>query len=1077
MNPMSMLKMKLFAFVFVALVVGTFSACGDDSSSSQDVENEISNEKSSSSGKKVSSSSLESNVDIKEGPVSKTDSIDVSEYDENEIVKDKQSERTYNLLVSGLNVWTVENIDKKPVHPTATCYDYADSLCNDYGKLYTSEQSSEDVCPEGFQIPKAKDWRLLLESKDDYQPQFAGKCYLEYGSPLECNAIKDTAFYLTQDDSVVVISRKGSWSVKKNVRDMFSSLRCVKRLSIVEKKKNLPECNSDFSSQIVYVIEKDSAYKCSSSEWNYAKTYSVCKDGEKYLYKGKSDSLYSCKNGMWHIADLSDINKPCLEENRHKDVTLSGNRYACTDTGWVKLPYPGSVLGECYLKHFGVIAKADSVSTFVCRTSGEWTSASPLDLFGDCDDDNDQKIVTVDTMEYFCSSYRHHWLRKDESAVAEKYGFCTTEREKEKLIYNNSFYLCDRGYWVFKSDFDYFDECTSAMWDSVGAIGNKRFLCNRYLSSWQTVPLYSFEEYEGEMGCMPAVYGKILTMKQNGAHYICKLNNNLLYALILASEYEMKFGLCGRDTNFVVLEDSTAYVCRSGTWSKRTQSRAEMKFGACIQDTTYSVADDSLYYTCKNGNWSNRKLSSIELKVGICPSDTVYDVLYGDYLYTCKNGTWSSRKLNSYEEILGICPKDTVYEIQKENFIYTCKNGSWSERKIDECEYKFGKCTSDSNYVKTFADSACFCNSGSWNHRLLDPVEIKYGICDSDTSYIAFDRNYTYTCEKGSITSSWTSTEDYKKVLGKCKGAAHGIDTVVNGQRFVCDTLTYDGWNLYTVLDTIAGTHCNKSLDYKGFALEDSTYYVCTTAPNGKYYWKRQSYSLAMPTCDASREGEIAINGLTRSICRNSSWIPADTFHVTDVRNNRSYAAIKIGQQTWMSEPLAYIPEGQDVFVTRSAFAVNEIKNGDTLYYPWSVAMGLDRKYDSSTTKSVLRNKTVIQGICFDGWHLPSRSEAEQLQNEIAKHYISITDFYGSLDRIGIHFNKLRELGVSRNSTTGVDSVYVLDYEPVDRFWTSDEVYSTKAYAFVFKDVSVSANPIFEAYKYRVYTVRCVKDY
>ena len=119
MNPMSMLKMKLFAFVFVALVAGTFSACGDDSSSSQYAENEISNEKSSSSGKKVSSSSSESNVDIKEGPVSKTDSIDVSEYDENEIVKDEQSERTYNLLVSGLNVWTVENIDKKPVHPTA----------------------------------------------------------------------------------------------------------------------------------------------------------------------------------------------------------------------------------------------------------------------------------------------------------------------------------------------------------------------------------------------------------------------------------------------------------------------------------------------------------------------------------------------------------------------------------------------------------------------------------------------------------------------------------------------------------------------------------------------------------------------------------------------------------------------------------------------------------------------------------------------------------------------------------------------------------------------------------------------
>ena len=1038
MNPMNLFRMKLFALACVALFACTFSACGEDSSSSQDVENEISNEKSSSSVKKVSSSSLESNVDIKEGPVSNTDTIDVSEYDDNDIIKDKQSERVYELLVSGINSWMVENLDYKPNHPISTCYDYADSLCRDYGRLYSSKQREDISCPEDYQLPKASEWRLLLESKVDHKPQFAGKCNQTSGKPLECIAIKDTSYYLTQDDSIVVLPKKGTWKVVKNSSKIFTSVRCIKHLSIIEKKKDLPKCNNDYSQRTVYVIENDSAYKCQSSEWKYAKTYSVCKDGEKYLYKGKSDSLYSCKNGMWHIADLSDINRPCLDENRHKDVTLSGNRYACTDTGWAKLPYPASVLGECYLEHFGVIAKADSMNTFVCRNTGLWTSAGPVDVFGKCNKDRDGSIVTLDSMEYFCTmKYDGRWNRRDDDAVTKEHGFCTDERYNEKQVTHDQYYLCGSdNRWIRKDNFDYFDKCDTALWDSVGFVGSLEYLCNRYLKKWQTVPHMSFEELEKEIGCTPKVYGKIYTRKSGGDKYICKLNSKTQYQFLTPSETELKYGICGRDTAFHISEsDSITYVCQSGSWSKRVLDKNEIKFGICPRDTTYFIVEDTLVYTCRNGSWSSRKLSALEYKLGICPRDTTYEVLENMYVYTCKNGTWS-------------------------------------EQKLSECESKFGKCTKDSNYVKLKDKTGCFCENGTWKQRVLESVEINYEICRQGVNYIIFDNRYTYTCKNGDITKYTTTKSDRNDVFGKCQSSTHGIDTVYYGQRFVCDIVASDEWIQYGILDTLAGSHCTEAINDKEVKLNDTTYFTCTHTVFG-YEWKQQYMSERMSNCNKDKEGAIETNGLTRSVCRNSKWVPADTFHVTDSRDGNEYAAITIAGKTWMAEPLAYVPEGQQVFVIGKKYPVESVNRGQVVFYPWAVAMGLDRKYDSTYAGDLFKDKAMVQGICMDGWHLPNQDEVSELDKAITRNFRNNSKLFEDEDIVGIHFIKTQSWQIYRNSETGIDSLSVVTNNEVEHVWTSKEQGYTKAFESCFTEdyqISVAVS------KLQVFPVRCVKD-
>ena len=266
----SMMK-KIFAILNVVLVA-LFCACGNDSDSSHDPEEEnpAVEESSSSSAhgdKGKSSSSVEAIVDVKEGAVVDADSIDLIEYAEEGSVVDKRNKKSYDLLVSGILVWTNENLDLNTTRPMSACYDYSDSLCAKYGRLYSNAEQS--LCPDGFRLPLAGEYRLLLEYKEDYNKQFAGSCKTREDSPIACSDLDERAYYMTRDDSIVAISKKGSLEVLEN-DGRFGSVRCVKEKPIVDKFRNLPQCVSTYRGRTVYAIDKDSAYTCDGDVWEYA---------------------------------------------------------------------------------------------------------------------------------------------------------------------------------------------------------------------------------------------------------------------------------------------------------------------------------------------------------------------------------------------------------------------------------------------------------------------------------------------------------------------------------------------------------------------------------------------------------------------------------------------------------------------------------------------------------------------------------------------------------------------------------------------------------------------------------------
>lgn len=96
---------------------------------------------------------------------------------------------------------------------------------------------------------------------------------------------------------------------------------------------------------------------------------------------------------------------------------------------------------------------------------------------------------------------------------------------------------------------------------------------------------------------------------------------------------------------------------------------------------------------------------------------------------------------------------------------------------------------------------------------------------------------------------------------------------------------------------------------------------------------------------------------------------------MTDSRDGQTYKTVVIGTQTWMAENLNYA-------VSNSWCYNNEPENCGTIgrLYQWTGAMGIDSAYNSTTWGNSNMNH---QGICPDGWHLPSNAEWQTLYSYV----------------------------------------------------------------------------------------------
>lgn len=209
-----------------------------------------------------------------------------------------------------------------------------------------------------------------------------------------------------------------------------------------------------------------------------------------------------------------------------------------------------------------------------------------------------------------------------------------------------------------------------------------------------------------------------------------------------------------------------------------------------------------------------------------------------------------------------------------------------------------------------------------------------------------------------------------------------------------------------------------------------------------------------------------------------------ETGSIVDIRDNREYRTVKIGEQWWMSENLAYLPMVSNPSVESQT---------SPHYYVYDY-MGTNvseaKATDNYNTYGSLYNWTAAQDACPTGWHLPSENELQELEAALGMSQSTIqieewrgTNEGGKLKEIGTeHWKSPNSGATNETGFNALPSGYVIhgEYQTMSEFvgyWSSTTgIYNNAAY---YRALSYDRADIRKA-NYKVknagYSVRCITE-
>lgn len=100
---------------------------------------------------------------------------------------------------------------------------------------------------------------------------------------------------------------------------------------------------------------------------------------------------------------------------------------------------------------------------------------------------------------------------------------------------------------------------------------------------------------------------------------------------------------------------------------------------------------------------------------------------------------------------------------------------------------------------------------------------------------------------------------------------------------------------------------------------------------------------------------------------------------ICDIRDYNLYNYTTIGDQVWTATDMKYSGQSGNVGTTNTQYS-------SARYYNWSEAMGLASTYQTSIWNDNEEGEG-IQGVCPNGWHVPSLTEVNALRAYLGKTY------------------------------------------------------------------------------------------
>ncbi|UTW61485.1 hypothetical protein KFE98_15920 [bacterium SCSIO 12741] len=207
----------------------------------------------------------------------------------------------------------------------------------------------------------------------------------------------------------------------------------------------------------------------------------------------------------------------------------------------------------------------------------------------------------------------------------------------------------------------------------------------------------------------------------------------------------------------------------------------------------------------------------------------------------------------------------------------------------------------------------------------------------------------------------------------------------------------------------------------------------------------------------------------------NVAWFPGDSW--LDKRDGQLYQTTKIGNQTWLAQNLNY----------KSDLGTSVYYNGDSATY----AETFGRLYNKTAVMNGERTSNIApsttQGVCPEGWHLPSTAEWDTLFLRINSGHATrtncsncagplketFTEYWNAPNSGATNELKFNARGAGLYTGASYSSLYDYTY-----FWSSSYNTGNSAYqdAYFLRSANAQTTYTSTNSNSQRYSVRCVKN-
>ena len=404
---------------------------------------------------------------------------------------------------------------------------------------------------------------------------------------------------------------------------------------------------------------------------------------------------------------------------------------------------------------------------------------------------------------------------------------------------------------------------------------------------------------------------------------------------------EMKNGTVNKTARYI-------YDSRISAW--RAPKNYELLYGGCTDaiaaDNSKNVVYSRDAYTsrvCIDHEWKDTSLLYIDTRnFGVAEDATVRKGAYSDtvYVYEATSGSW--RYGSQVEKDIGLgCTqrlRDTTARNSYDTWWYRCTR--WAQSQF-------------------YHDLG---SGGVWL-RKSEPLQG----CEDD-GHGKIPLGDMKEDERCLVNYVWDKFDDgggpgadtYDEMCTEAKIGKMRPGLVRTGSLFVCDNY---GWRDASTVEERLDLSCTQK--NQGGIAEDTL--VCDSSK-----WRRANFFDYPAGYFLETDGRYG------------------TLH--DNRDGKDYKTIVIGNQEWMAENLNF--NGESAYLWSecnededhcSGCFDNKLANCEKggRYYTWTEAMYLDKKWTNDLAREAGKIKAVHQGVCPNGWHIPTANEWNALFNYV----------------------------------------------------------------------------------------------